>query len=138
MLNTQNPVQSGTYCCTLPVAIYLTDYYVTCIQLQRILFKTPCDSGGTRTLDSVIKSHVLCQLSYEVILSKNYLFVLTGAKLRIISQSTKCFSNFFISNVILFHHIFYYNKDLDETINFFFQIEILSHIQGMLIITFLL
>ena len=138
MLNTQNPVQSGTYCCTLPAAIYLTGYCVTCIQRQRIFSKMPCDLGGTRTLDSVIKSHVLYLLSYEVILSKNYLFVLTGAKLRIISQTTKCFTNFFISNVILYHHIFYYNKDLDENLNFFSQREILSRIQDMLIITFLL
>ena len=96
MLNTRNPVQSGTYCCTLPAAIYLTDYYVTCIQRQRIFFKTPCDSGGTRTLDPSIKSAVLYLLSYEVILSKNYLFVLTSAKLRIISQTAKYFTNFFI------------------------------------------
>ena len=44
---------------------------------------------------------------------------------------------FFISNVILFHHIFYYNKDLDENLNFFSQIEILYHKLDMLIITFL-
>lgn len=138
MLNTQNPVQPGTYCCTLPIAIYLTDYYVTCIQRQRIFFKTPCDSGGARTLDSGIKSAVLYLLSYEVILSKNYLFVLTVAKVRIFFQTTKCFTNFFfISNVILFHHIFYYNKDLDENLNFFSQIEILYHKLDMLIITFL-
>ena len=95
MLNTQNPVQSGTYCCTLPIAIYLTDYYVTCIQRQRIFFKTPCDSAGARTQDPNIKSVVLYLLSYEVILSKNYLFVLTSAKLQIIFQTTKCFTNFF-------------------------------------------
>ena len=66
MLNTRNPVQSGTYCCTLPAAIYLTDYYVTCIQRQRIFFKTPCDSAGARTQDPNIKSVVLYLLSYEV------------------------------------------------------------------------
>ena len=76
MLNTQNPVQSGTYCCTLPVAIYLTDYYVTCIQRQRIFSKMPCDSGGTRTLDPSIKSAVLYLLSYEV--NKQHPCIMTG------------------------------------------------------------
>ena len=60
-----------------------------------------CDSAGARTQDPNIKSVVLYLLSYEVILSKNYLFVLTSAKLRIISDIIKYFtkkkSNFFLS-----------------------------------------
>ena len=68
-------------------------YWLTIIVVLIII---DCDSGGTRTLDPSIKSAVLYLLSYEVILSKNYLFVLTGAKLRIIFQTTKCFTNFFL------------------------------------------
>lgn len=151
MLNTQNPVQSGTYCCTLPAAIYLTDYYVTCIQRQRIFFKTPCDPPGARTQDPVLKRDVhlptelasltrysqfflgdftsnwfllyitqhpcimtghipngnSCSIVYVVptcptfghwccILSKNYLFVLTSAKVIHFFVTTKCFKNFFL------------------------------------------
>lgn len=122
---------------TTLTGILLSRRFLYWLTIIVVLIIIDCDSGGTRTLDPSIKSAVLYLLSYEVILSKSYLFVLTGAKLRIISQTTKCFTNFFISNVILFRHIFYYNKDLDENLNFFSQIEILYHKLDMLIITFL-
>ena len=69
-------------------------YWLTIIAVLIII---NCDLGGTRTLDPSIKSAVLYLLSYEVISSKNYLFVLTSAKLRIIFVTAKCFTNFFSS-----------------------------------------
>ena len=80
-------------------AVIKMTVYIICnfvkimIHISSFIF---CDPGGTRTLDPSIKSAVLYLLSYEVILSKNYLFVLTSAKLRIIFQTTKCFTNFFL------------------------------------------
>ena len=53
---------------------------------QRLL----CDPGEARTLDPMIKSHLLYQLSYGV-----RLFSISVAKVRIIFELASVFANFF-------------------------------------------
>ena len=55
------------------------------------LFRTP---AGARTLDTLIKSQVLYQLSYGCIV-----FSIAGAKVRSIFESTKLFRDFFQKKV---------------------------------------
>ena len=55
-----------------------------------------CDLGAARTLDPLIKSQLLDQLSYEVV--GNGLFLNCGAKLGTFYGLCKFFGNFFIKN----------------------------------------
>ena len=63
------------------------------------------DLGGDRTLDPMIKSHLLYQLSYEVNTFCRNLFLDCGCKDRDYFEKTKTFSSFFCYLIIKFINI---------------------------------
>ena len=59
-----------------------------------------CTPAGARTLDTLIKSQVLYQLSYKRMPD----FRIAGAKVRTFFETTKCFPVFFLKK----RHFFYF------------------------------
>ena len=78
-----------------------------------------CDPAGIRTQDPYIKSVLLYQLSYRIIISfffSPHSFVIAGAKLRTLFRSASVFGSFFS---FFFHFIYNLLKNSDEEIIIF-------------------
>ena len=65
-----------------------------------------CTPAGGRTLDTLIKSQVLYQLSYKRIILMH--FSKCGAKVRTFIETTKSFADYFQFSMIFFRY-FYIN-----------------------------